>query len=119
MLGLIDLSRTYIVQSFADVNSSSRFPGFWAAHYDWVPDQDHGATATLALQAMLMQTDGDRIVLLPAWPLDWDVSFRLHAPGCTVVECVVSQGCVTHLKVTPAHRRRDVILSGDFQDQTP
>jgi len=34
-----------------------------------------------AFQAMLMQTDGEKILRLPNWPKDWDVGFRLHAPG--------------------------------------
>jgi alpha-L-fucosidase 2 len=116
MLGLIDLSRTYIVQSFGDKSASSRFPGFWAAHYDWVPDQDHGSTAMIALQSMLMQADGDRIMLLPAWPRDWDVSFRLHAPRRTVVECEVTAGRVIRLNVTPTSRRVDVVFAGDFRE---
>jgi hypothetical protein len=119
MLGLIDLSRTYIVQSFGDKSASSRFPGFWAAHYDWVPDQDHGSAAMIALQSMLMQADGDRIVLLPAWPRDWDVSFRMHAPHRTTVECEVKAGRVTRLSVTPESRRGDVVFAGDFQHAGP
>ncbi|MBD0320245.1 MAG: hypothetical protein ICV87_07925 [Gemmatimonadetes bacterium] len=32
------------------------------------------------------QTDGRKIYLLPAWPQDWQASFKLHAPYNTVVE---------------------------------
>ena len=38
------------------------------------------------LQAMLLQTEDKTILLLPAWPADWDVDFKLHAPYNTVVE---------------------------------
>ena len=48
----------------------------------------------IALQRMLMQCEGDRILLLPAWPKDWDVSFKLHAPRQTTVECVYRGGKV-------------------------
>ena len=33
--------------------------------------------AMIALQRMLLQYDGDEIYLLPAWPKDWDVEFKL------------------------------------------
>ncbi len=62
------------------------------------------------LQAMLLQTEGDTIHLLPAWPPDWDVSFKLHAPRETVVECEVSGGRIRSLRVTPAERAKDVVI---------
>jgi|GEM_PF-2627680 len=34
----------------------------------------------IGLQEMLLQTIGDQIVLFPAWPKDWAVDFKLHAP---------------------------------------
>ena len=43
-----------------------------------------------ALQlVMLMQSDGERIVLLPAWPKEWNAEFKLHAPGQVVVQGTV------------------------------
>jgi len=57
-----------------------------------------------------MQTDGEKIFLLPAWPKDWDVDFRLHAPGRTVVQGKVRGGKVLDLKVTPPRRKKDVVL---------
>ncbi len=64
-----------------------------------------------ACQAMLMQTDGEKIFLLPAWPADWDCEFKLHAPHKTTVEGRVRGGKVVDLKVTPESRRKDVVLS--------
>jgi hypothetical protein len=29
---------------------------------------------------MLMQTVGRKILLLPAWPKNWNADFKLHAP---------------------------------------
>ena len=29
---------------------------------------------------MRLQADGKRILLLPAWPKDWDADFKLRAP---------------------------------------
>ena len=60
---------------------------------------------------MLLQTDGEKIYLLPAWPKGWNCSFRLHAPARTVVEGRVVGGKLTELKVTPEERRKDVQIT--------
>ena len=36
------------------------------------------APAPSALQRMLVQEAGGKILLLPAWPADWDADFKLH-----------------------------------------
>ena len=81
-------------------HSESRFPAFWNAFHDWVPDVDHGGVLQMALKLMLMQADDQQIVLLPAWPKDWDVDFKLHAPMETVVEGSVCHGEVTRLRIS-------------------
>jgi alpha-L-fucosidase 2 len=110
MLGMAEEARNMVAQRFATKHPGSRFPAFWGPNYDWIPDQDHGCAGMIALQAMLMQTDGNRILLFPAWPKEWDVSFRLHAPGKTVVEGVLRAGKLQTLKVTPTTREKDVIV---------
>jgi hypothetical protein len=92
-------------------NSPRRFPTFWGPGHDWAPDHNWGGTGMIGLQEMLMQTPGDKILLLPAWPKDWDVDFKLHAPGQTVVEGTLRNGKLTHLKVTPEARRKDLIVT--------
>ncbi len=88
-----------------------RYPAFWdCMDFDARPDMDHGGAAMIQLQEMLMQTVGDRIVLLPAWPGDWDADFKLHAPHQTTVEGKVRSGKITFLKVTPKKRRKDVVI---------
>ena len=62
---------------------------------------------------MLMQTEGPRILLLPAWPKDWNCTFKLHAPLRTTVSGTVADGKVTSLTVDPPERRKDVIIAGD------
>ena len=62
----------------------------------------------IGLQEMLLQTDGRRILLFPAWPKDMDVSFRLHAPGNTVIDAELRGGQVTKLVVKPVERTSDV-----------
>ncbi len=86
-----------------------KFPAFWECKMDGTPDNDHGANSVNTLQAMLLQGDGNKIHLLPAWPEDWDVSFKLAAPENTTVEGVYQNGRITSLKVTPESRRKDII----------
>ena len=87
----------------------AKFPAFWETKMDGTPDNDHGANSVNTLQAMLVQSDGDKIHLLPAWPEDWDVSFKLTAARKTTVEGVYQNGRITSLKVTPESRRKDII----------
>jgi hypothetical protein len=107
-LGLTAEARAMVAANAKEKDPGSRFPAFWAQHYDWIPDQDHGGNLLIAIQAMLMQTEGKRILLLPAWPADWDVEFKLHAPLNTTVECVYKAGKVERLTVTPKSREKDV-----------
>jgi len=109
-LGLAGEAKEYIVGRARTKNPLCRFPAFWGHNYDWTPDQDHGGILMRALQAMLMQTEGRKIYLFPAWPKEWDVEFKLHAPYCTVVEGQLVQGRLVELKVTPEERRKDIVL---------
>ena len=109
-LGLTDQAREYVVGRAKNWHKESRFPAFWGPNYDWIPDQDHGGVLLKTVQAMLMQTDGRKIYLLPAWPKDWDVDFKLHASYRTVVEGQVRHGKITKLKVTPSSRRSDIAI---------
>ena len=63
----------------------------------------------IGLQEMLLQVDDRKIYLLPSWPKDWDVHFKLHAPYKTTVEAVVKGGKVQALTVSPAERAKDII----------
>ena len=64
------------------------------------------------LQAMLLQPDpySEKIYLLPAWPKDWNVKFKLHAPRQTMIECRVREGKIESLRITPPERRKDLVL---------
>ena len=84
------------------------FPAFWGPGFDWTPDHNWGGSGAIALQEMLLQSDGDRIVLFPAWPRNWNVRFKLHAPHRTTVEAELRDGRLVSLDVQPAERRKDV-----------
>lgn len=91
-------------------NGPHRFPAFWGPGYDWTPDHNWGGSGMIGLQEMLLQTNGEQILLFPAWPKEWDIHFKLHAPGETTVEATLKDGKVTDLKVLPESRKKDIII---------
>ena len=105
-MGLEDEAVWYLFRKLAD--SGRRFPAFWGPGADWVPDHNWGGSGMIQLQEMLIQSAGDSILILPCWPRAWDVSFKLHAPGATIVECEYRDGTIALLAVTPESRRADV-----------
>jgi len=111
-LGQTDDAKEYLVRRARSKHVGSRFPAFWGPNYDWIPDQDHGGVLVRATQAMLMQTEGRRIWLRPAWPKEWNVRFKLHAPYNTLVQGEVREGKMINLSVTPVTRRADVVDVG-------
>jgi hypothetical protein len=109
-LGLADEAREYLVGRARNKDKNSRFLAFWGPNYDWIPDQDHGGILMKTLQSMLLQADGQKIYLLPAWPKGWDVDFKLHAPSKTTVEGLYRDGKIQRLKISPESRRKDIKL---------
>jgi hypothetical protein len=109
LLGLTAVAKKAAIDEFTDYGGE-RFSWFWKAGGDWIPDLDDGGTGMMTLELMLMQYDGKRIQLLPAWPSDWTADFRLHAPYRTTVEGHVEHSKITNLKVTPQSRAKDVVF---------
>jgi alpha-L-fucosidase 2 len=116
-LGLPELAGKYVYDYFNYSDSTVRFKGFYKAADDWFPNQQTGNTAMTALQKMIMQTEGERIIMLPAWPEEWDMSFKLHAPFQTTVEGEYKNGKLDGLKVRPEHRSKDIEFAGDLLDK--
>ena len=114
MLGLTDEAKTYVTENYSQTAPGFRFPAMWGPNYDWIPDQDHGCVPMTAMQSMLLQPVGDKLLLLPAWPKEWDVNFKLHAPQNTTIECEVRNGIVVKMIVTPESRRENVEICGPF-----
>ncbi|HEU4553409.1 MAG TPA: DUF5703 domain-containing protein [Chitinophaga sp.] len=107
-LGLTKPAAYYTVEKLK--NGPNRFPAFWGPGFDWTPDINQGGSGMTGLQEMLLQTNGKHIYLFPAWPAKWDVHFKLHAPYNTTVEGVLQHGKLVKLEVTPAERKKDVIV---------
>ena len=114
-LGLTEEAAAITIKKLQD--SERRYPTFWGPGHDWVPDHNWGGSGMIGLQEMLMQTDDRKIYLFPAWPKEWNVNFKLHAPYQTTVEGVLKDGKVVSLKVLPESRTKDVVSTGLFQIQ--
>lgn len=106
-LGLVNDAKELLIKKLQ--SAETRFPTFWGPGYDWTPDHNWGGSGMIALQEMLMQTDGKNILLFPAWDKSWNVHFKLHAPYNTTVECKLQNGEITLLKVMPESRKKDII----------
>ena len=115
-LGLAAEAKEYVAKKLDDARPGNEFdvperrrlPTFWGPGFDWTPDHNWGGSGMIALQEMLLQTPGDRILLLPAWPKDWNVDFKLHAPAQTVVLCHFEDGELRTTSVVPSARAHDV-----------
>lgn len=107
-MGMEQDALTYNIQKLKD--APRRFPSFWGPGHDWVPDHNWGGSGMIGLQEMLMQTIDNKIYLLPAWPANLDVCFKLHAPQNTTVEVEYIAGKIQKLIVKPESRKKDIQL---------
>jgi hypothetical protein len=111
MLGLTDAAKKMVIENSVNYRAHGfKFPAFWGPNFDWIPDQDHGNVMMIALQRMVMLYDGNEIYLLPAWPKDWDLEFKLHAPGKTIVSGVVKSGKLVKWSIKPPKRKKNVTV---------
>ncbi len=87
-----------------------RFPMYGREGPDSCPDLDQLGSGSVALQRMLVQEGGGKIFLLPAWPANWDVDFKLHLSGNAVVSGCVKDGKLQSWEIEPATRRANVVI---------
>ncbi|MFI5385820.1 MAG: DUF5703 domain-containing protein [Fimbriimonadales bacterium] len=114
LLGMTDEAARILQVKCANSRPGYRWPATWGPNYDWLPDQNHGGNLLETANLMLLQSEpleaGGAIRILPSWPKAWDVDFKLHAAGNTVVHCRTQKGKIVELSVTPESRRKDVVL---------
>ena len=99
-----------LVRRFRIASPMCRFPLFGRERPDSCPDFDHFGSGCVALQRMLVQEAGDKILLLPAWPVHWDVDFKLHLTHRTVLTGTVKNGKLVRWDIQPSARKRDVVI---------
>ena len=107
-LGWADRAKAEVIANFT-AYGCERFKWFWKSGHDWEPDFDNGGVGQIILQSMLMQVRGDVVLLFPAWPKEWNVDFRLHAPKNTVIQGRYRNGKLEQFQVTPPERAKNVI----------
>ena len=90
----------------------ARFPAFFGPGHDWLPDHNWGGAGMTGIQEMLLAPEpgpNGQLNLFAGWPPEWDVDFKLHAPGPTLVEGVLRGGKLESLKVVPESRAKDIV----------
>lgn len=108
ILGMEEEAKEILIHNCTLQNPGTRFPGMWGPIYDAVPDTDHGANILNQLQHMVMQVAGSEIYILPAFPKEWDVNFKLYADKDTIVEVSYQKGKIEKLHVYPKERIKDI-----------
>ncbi len=109
-LGLVEKVKANIVKRASNVQARSVFPAFWVHNLNWAPCQDHGSVLMIALQRMLVQSNGNSIIVMPCWPKEWDVRFKLWTVANTYVEGDFKAGRFESLNVTPDERSNDLVI---------
>ncbi len=99
-----------LARRFRTASSMCRFPLYGKEGPDSCPDFDHFGAGSTAFQRMLVQEAGGKIHLLPAWPADWNVDFKLHIAAGGVVTGTVKDGKLTAWDIQPPERKRDVVI---------
>lgn len=113
-LGMTDMARDILVHNVQLKNPGTRFPAMWGPIYDGVPDTDHGANIIHQLQEMVMQVREGKIYLLPAFPDEWDVSFRMHPDKDTIITAEYRQGILRKLEVVPESARDRIRCDAEY-----
>ncbi len=90
----------------------ARFPAFFGPGHDWLPDFNWGGAGMTGIQEMLLAPEpgsNGKLHLFGGWPAEWDVDFKLYAPGQTRIEASLKGGKLVSLKVTPESRAKDIV----------
>ena len=86
LLGLTEQAAECLAHKTENSHPNHRFPAYWGPNFDWTPDQNHGGNLLTTLQTMVLQSHGNSVYLLPAFPKRWNVRFRLHTRGRGIAE---------------------------------
>jgi hypothetical protein len=99
-----------LIRRYRVASSMCRFPLYGRERPDSCPDFDHFGSGSTALQRMLVQEAGGKILLLPAWPANWDVDFKLFLENKTTISGTVTKGELVEWNIQPPSRERDVVV---------
>ena len=108
--GCAQKAKDGLVHRFRHASDQCRFPLYGSQSPDSCPDFDHFGSGSTALQRMLVQEVDDKILLLPAWPADWDTDFKLRLKHGAVITGMVKNGKLVSWDIKPASKRSQVIV---------
>ena len=95
---------------------SQGFPQFWGSDFSVLPPvQDKVDELVNALRPMLIEATGKRVCILPGWPIDQDISFRIDTITGLGVEVVYRDQEIKRLEVYPKQRTNEVFGLGPYQ----
>jgi hypothetical protein len=103
-------ARDGLLRRFRTASAMCRFPLYGRQGPDSCPDFDHFGSGSTALQRMLVQEADGKVLLLPAWPADWDADFKLHLAQGGLISGTVKDGKLLAWDIQPSARRKDVVV---------
>ena len=106
-MGMVKEAYHYQIDKLKD--SGRRFPAFWGPGHDYVPDHNWGGCGMTGLQEMLLQNFAGKIYLLPAWPENVDVKFKLWIENNTCVTASYIKGELQYT-ISDANRVKDIVV---------
>lgn len=98
---------------FRTSSTQCRFPIYGKEGPDSCPDFDHFGSGSIAFQRMLVQETPEKICLFPAWPLSWDVDFKIYTSHGEI-ECSLKNGKITDLKISDKIDRKKLMIPEDL-----
>ncbi len=105
-LGLQKDARKNLAKRYV-LHHGYRFPTFYVDG-DWVPDHDNGSVAQQTIQAMLVQSYRDSVLLFPAFPENWDAEFKLYTAEGVKIEAARKDGSVQIRNTAPSVPGKDI-----------
>lgn len=109
MLGLKSDTKKEIIKNYFNVNKNCIFPSFFGPNNDWLPDQDNGSVANIALIQSLVQYDDNNIYLFPSWDKKMSVEFRLPVAD-NYIEVTYKKGCAVEYAFEKTEERKVIIM---------
>jgi hypothetical protein len=106
-LGLVQEAYDFMIDKLK--NSGKRFPAFWGPGHDYTPDHNWGGVGMQNLQEMVLQNFDGKIYLLPAWPRNLDVSFKLWVEHRTFIEATYKRGKLSY-SISDKSREKDIVV---------
>lgn len=96
-------------------DKSLGFLQFWGSDFSQLPPKKNGVDALVdSLRPMLIEATGKRVCILPGWPIDQNISFRIDTVTGLGVDVVYRDREIKRLEVYPKQRTSEVFGLGPY-----